>query len=173
MAHEKIIELAKKLKALADRGVGGEKDNADIMLTKLMNKHGITAEMIEGKEVKRYAFRVSRHYYKLFFQIVANVMGKSGKVYRGENGLRYVEATPSDFMEIKCKFDFFLAAYKKEQEVFHRAFVMKNHLYTKVESEDDYASLDDMTPEEKAEWYYANQMAEGMQRQKFHKQIEK
>ena len=38
----KYLELAKKLKALADKGVGGEKDTADRMLKDLMRRqtHG-------------------------------------------------------------------------------------------------------------------------------------
>lgn len=44
---EKYIELAKKLKELADRGTGGEKVNAEQQLTRLMEKHGITLEDIE------------------------------------------------------------------------------------------------------------------------------
>ncbi len=39
---DKIIELAKKLKALSERGEGGEKLNADRMLKDLMNKHDIS-----------------------------------------------------------------------------------------------------------------------------------
>lgn len=38
----KILDKAKKLKALADRGVGGEKENAYRMLGLYMKKHNIT-----------------------------------------------------------------------------------------------------------------------------------
>ena len=46
----KYIELAKKLKALADRGIGGEKINAEKMLNALMKKHKISIEDIEGEK---------------------------------------------------------------------------------------------------------------------------
>lgn len=41
MIDPKILEKARKLKALADRGVGGEKENAQRMLEEYMKKHGL------------------------------------------------------------------------------------------------------------------------------------
>lgn len=46
MENSKYLELAKKIKALADRGVGGEKINAAAMLELHMTRHGITMENI-------------------------------------------------------------------------------------------------------------------------------
>lgn len=37
-------EILRKLKALADRGVGGEKVNAEELLKKMMAKYGVTEE---------------------------------------------------------------------------------------------------------------------------------
>lgn len=42
--RKKIIEKAKKLKALADRGVGGEQINAKEMFDKYVKHHNITEE---------------------------------------------------------------------------------------------------------------------------------
>ena len=45
-SRKKILDKAKKLKELAERGVGGEKENAKAMLEKYMFKHKISdAEM--------------------------------------------------------------------------------------------------------------------------------
>lgn len=44
----KIIDRAKKLKELADRGVGGEKDNAKNMLDAHKAKYNITDQEISG-----------------------------------------------------------------------------------------------------------------------------
>jgi len=44
----KILDRAKKLKELADRGVGGEMANAKDMLKKYMDKHKITMEDISS-----------------------------------------------------------------------------------------------------------------------------
>jgi hypothetical protein len=45
-SRTKILDKAKKLKELADRGIGGEKENAKIMLDKYMIKHNITESEI-------------------------------------------------------------------------------------------------------------------------------
>jgi hypothetical protein len=49
--RNKILDKAKKLKELADRGIGGEKDNAKVMLEKWMLKHNITMNELEGHTI--------------------------------------------------------------------------------------------------------------------------
>lgn len=44
---DKKRELLQKLKALADRGVGGEKVNAQRKLDEYMRKHGYTLEDLD------------------------------------------------------------------------------------------------------------------------------
>ena len=52
MRNLEKTELLKKLKALSDRGVSGEKENATKLLKKLMKKYGISEEEIQKDEVK-------------------------------------------------------------------------------------------------------------------------
>ncbi len=56
---DKYIELAKKLKAHADRGFDGEKINAEKMLNRLLEKHGITIEDIEQDKKSDYFFNLN------------------------------------------------------------------------------------------------------------------
>lgn len=44
----KILDKAKKLKELADRGIDGEMDNAKVFLDKYMKKHNIEMSELEG-----------------------------------------------------------------------------------------------------------------------------
>ena len=46
------IEIIQKLKALSDRGVAGEKENATKLLKKLMKKYRITEEDLQEEEKK-------------------------------------------------------------------------------------------------------------------------
>ena len=48
----KKSELLLKLKELAKRGINGEKENADKLLKKLMQKYNITEEELNAKETK-------------------------------------------------------------------------------------------------------------------------
>ncbi|MBQ3317950.1 MAG: hypothetical protein IJG69_08445 [Spirochaetales bacterium] len=42
-------ELLMKLKALAERGESGERENAERMLASLMDKYGITEEQLDAE----------------------------------------------------------------------------------------------------------------------------
>ena len=54
--RSEVLDKAKKLKALADRGVGGEMANAKVMFDKYKQKHSITEdELNEYKESSHYA----------------------------------------------------------------------------------------------------------------------
>lgn len=65
--EEKTIQRIKKLQALAERGVGGEKETAAKMLQRLLEKNGIsTLEELEKEEVEYFLFSYKgRHEIKL------------------------------------------------------------------------------------------------------------
>lgn len=54
---EKKMELLKKLKALAERGVGGEKEGAQKKMEQLMKKYGIEDIDLLEEKVEDYDFR--------------------------------------------------------------------------------------------------------------------
>lgn len=53
----KILDKAKKLKALADRGIGGEKENATRMLGLYMEKHNIKESELNSHRINEDTFR--------------------------------------------------------------------------------------------------------------------
>lgn len=150
MKEEKIITLARKLKALADKGVDGEKENAETMLLNLMEKHGITIEEIETEKTDSFFFTVDAKYRKLFVQICGNI-SKSIKVY-GEYNLKVqrqfktlgckpgnfsIESTFAQYLEVEAKFEFYKKAYDAELEIFYSAFIQSNHLYVDSDSNEE------------------------------------
>ena len=44
--REELLRRLERVKALAERGVGGEKENAEALLNRLMAKYGISEEDI-------------------------------------------------------------------------------------------------------------------------------
>jgi hypothetical protein len=52
----KILDKAKKLKELADRGYDGEKDNAKDFLEKYMKKHNIDMSELEGHTINNTVY---------------------------------------------------------------------------------------------------------------------
>ncbi len=55
-------ELIKKIKALADRGVGGEKENAQKLLKELMQKYNINEEEISEDIIKEFDIKMPKVY---------------------------------------------------------------------------------------------------------------
>lgn len=178
---EKVLELAKKLKALADRGVDGEKESAQAMLEKLMAKHGITIDMIETPDIGDHQFLMEDKDYRFWRQVVSSVLGKGYDVFvfpidrRNRRKLkRYqIRCTGAQAIEIQAKFDFFKKIYEDEQEIFYSAFIQKNKLYAKPKEGEEDRDAPDLTPEELDRLMRMMEMMGGMKRHHFLKQLGK
>ena len=48
--RERLIDKLMKTKALAERGVGGERENAERILTAMLQKYGISLDDLESEE---------------------------------------------------------------------------------------------------------------------------
>ena len=55
--REELLQRLERVKALAERGVGGEKENAEALLNRLMAKYGISEEDIEDTAAVTAAVR--------------------------------------------------------------------------------------------------------------------
>lgn len=72
-------ELLKKIKALADRGVDGERESAQILLARLMEQYGISETDLEEERRETAWFRYSQETERrLLNQIIYMVTGRSG-----------------------------------------------------------------------------------------------
>lgn len=72
---EKKLELMKKLMALAERGVGGEKEGAQKKLEQLMKKYKIEEADLTEEKTEDFDFRYKNEFEKrllrqLFYKIV-------------------------------------------------------------------------------------------------------
>lgn len=178
--NSKVLELAKKLYELRKRGVGGEKDNATEKLQQLIDRHGISWEMLEEKETHDKDFFIEHDQMKFFLQVVGSVIGNDYRVFeRTYDGLDpkkrnlIIQLDNADFIEISAKFEFFWARYKEEETLFMRAFVQKNHLYVKPTDKDmeNKKSLSDMSREEIAEYMKMREMMQLLNQHTYRKQL--
>ena len=182
MKEEKIITLARKLKALADKGVDGEKENAETMLLNLMEKHGITIEEIENEKTDNFFFVIDPKYRKLFVQICGNI-NKSIKVY-GEYdqktqrhfktlgckpGNFSIKSTFAQYIEVEAKFEFYKKVYDAELEIFYSAFIQSNHLYVDSDSTEEK----EYSTEELARLRRILAMSDYIEKAKYLKQLQK
>lgn len=175
---EKHIELIRKIKALAERGVDGEAINAKDLLLKMLNRHNLTIEDIEGEKQQDYFFKAHGINGTLLHQIAKRV-NYALKVYEfpaskikeyNLSGNLMVTCTPAEFIEIEQMFHVYSKLYKEESEVFYMAFLSANDLLA-TPPEDKQKSTDDLTPEELENWRRANQMASKIKRETIRKQL--
>lgn len=83
---EKTIQRIKKLQALAERGVGGEKTTAQKKLAKLLKDNGINSlDELQKEEYEYTIFSYNgKHEIKLLRQCMYKVMGQHGDTYVGQ-----------------------------------------------------------------------------------------
>ncbi len=138
MDDNKILDLAKKLKALADQGVDGEKENAAAMLQRLMEKHGITLESISDEVKRKRYFDIKTTQQKFFQQVASSVIGGGFSYFVSPTSKRRIgiELTDAQYIEIDAKFEFYIKAYEKDLDIFYRAFIHRNRLTAKPTEND-------------------------------------
>lgn len=148
--RERLLKKMEALKALADRGVNGEKVNAEERLRYLMQKHGISEEDLEDAGVRMYwiAFK-TEHERRLLHQLAYMRLGRGhafGCVGKYTNRARKkvgVECTPAKYIEIEADFEFYRVAMAEEMDIFYSAFIQKNDLFPPPELADDTLASDD------------------------------
>lgn len=172
------IELLKKLKALSDKGVGGEAENAQQMLTKMLEKHNLTIEDIEGVQTHDYYFNAKGIEGELLLQIVKRVnydlkvYGFPQKVIKdfGLKGNTLVTCTHAEFIEIEQMFDVYKKLFKKESEIFYTAFLSANDLLISPPKEKQ-RTVDDLSEKELEKWNRVQQISKNIKSETIRRQI--
>ena len=132
--HGRIAEKLKKIKALADRGVGGEKETAMRMYEELKARYEIEDEEIMLDAVSLHWFGYDGKLEEdLLTQIFYKVTGSATyHVYTGKykrRKKRGCDCTEIEAAEIKLLFDFYKEELKRELKAFMIAFRSGNNLY--------------------------------------------
>lgn len=177
--NNNILDLLRKLKALAEQGVDGERENATDMLHRLMAKHGITMEDLGIHVLKEREFYIADKEMQLFVQVLGSVTGPSQKIlsYKRDTKKlksRFVELTDADYIEVEAKWEFYRRAWKEERErqlqLLMKAFVHKNRLYPKkIEGQEATESMP--TLEDLQELEQIKALMAGMKHHHFAKQL--
>lgn len=168
--NDKILELAKKLKELADRGIDGEKANARILLNRLLKKHHLTLEDLESNIVTIHYFTIPKNQMSLFEQIVYTVLDRPPVIYidKRKKTRFFLECTDIQFIEINAMLDFYWKDYSLNLELFFSAYIHKNHLFPPSSKK---LTMDDIDDEEFEKIKVINQMTLGIKKQNFRKQL--
>ena len=131
------IELLNKIKALADNGVGGEKQNATKLLADLMQKYNIDENELQTEVLHNFEFKFSGVYAKelahqVLYSIIGNLDNSKGffiAVTYGGKKKNIVRCTNAEFIEFQAKYKFYKYHFLKDLDIFYDAFVEKNDIY--------------------------------------------
>lgn len=133
MDDNKLEAKLLKIKALAERGEGGEKESAIKLYNKLLKKYAIDEASLEKDSLHKYWFTYENEIEEdLLVQIFYMVTGDSEYTRRRT---RTHEAqcgctcTEFERAEISFYFEFYKDALQRELEAFLMAFKLKNHLF--------------------------------------------
>ena len=138
---EEKIELLNKLKALAERGVGGEKIEAAKLLNKLLKKYNISEADLRSEEVKEIELTFkNKEEETLLLQVCYKVFiteeACRDKIYRyrygkGSRNTKLIQCTPSEAAQIILFYDFYRDLWEKEKAKLFDAFIQKNRIFGK------------------------------------------
>lgn len=157
-------ELMLKLRALAERGVGGEKDAAAQKLALLMAKYGLEEADLNDNLEEEHDFHYKTEFEKdllrqLFYKIVPDFASKT-YVYQYGKGSRTtygITCTKAQAIQIGIEYDFYRDLWKEEQEFLFRCFIQKHAIFNPNPKEAKPSTLSD------EEMLRMMQMMQGMQ----------
>lgn len=169
MSNKKEILL--KLKRLAERGINGEKENAEKLLNKMMKKYEISEEELDQEEEKIvYITLKNKAEKKICNQILYAYFNDASlwQKYRHRTTY-YVKLTAAQEIEFKYMLSIYLNDFYKQQEIFINAFIQKNRIFPVNGPVVDIMTL---PSEQKGKAIKAAFMAEGIEKTQIRKSLE-
>lgn len=131
----KIKARIEKLKALVDRGVGGERENAERLLRELCATYGFRPEELLDEETYTYEFRFKDSLRKLFLQTFSSLFGTKQEymTIRCYKGFLRVDLTRAQWIQLTEVWEWhkknFAAERRRIRKLFERAYFEGYNLY--------------------------------------------
>lgn len=169
MDKTKIQEKLKKIRALAERGIGGEKETAQRLYKQLLEKYDLTDADISEKVEKRWVKYKDELSKKLAIQIFYKVTGSPSYFVRTDKRYKEigVECTEFEYAEIMFYYNFYAEHFRDELNIFIRAFFNMNNLFPDKSARcysEDKSDDRELTPEELRRLEKMFAMQHGMER---------
>ena len=168
--NEKKMELLKKLQALAECGVGGEKETAERKLRELMKKYGIDEIDFSEDKLEEFEFKYSNPQEEqlikqLFFKMFGQDWWRKSYTYRhgkGSKTIRGIKCTKAEGVQLQIEYEFYKQLWQEEMKLFWSAFIQKHRIFS-MRPEDTKGRDEPLSPEERAEVMRMSMMMDAMQ----------
>lgn len=165
---EKIRQRLLKIKALAEQGVGGEKETAMKMYKGMLAKYELSEHDIDYCTLKKYWFKFDDELdKKLLSQIFYKVTGDASYYVKTDKRRNIIGIDATDFEtdQIIFFYQFYKEKMKKELDIFVGAFFNVNELFpdknARVKNED--TNRDDDAPLDLDRFQKIMCMSQGME----------
>lgn len=127
---DSILDQLRKVKALADSGIDGERVAAQAMLEKLLGKYKLSMDDIAEPTRRLYFFTYKgKQEHDLLVQVICRVLRVSNFMSSNQGRTKLgIEVTPIQAAEIQELFDYYRKQWKDELHRFFIAFISKYQL---------------------------------------------
>lgn len=132
MTDDKKMELLKKLKALAERGVGGERETAQRKLTELMEKYGVEDADISDEKLDDVDFRYKDAFEEKILRQTFYKINHERGIFVYTNSRKKVlvwRCTKAEAIQAGIEYEFFRDLWRDEVELFLQAFIQKHRIF--------------------------------------------
>ena len=155
---ERITDKLRKLLAFAERGCGGEAENARRLLEAQLSKYGLTLEDLYENKTSRRIFKYrNKEERQIIVQVFLSVLGSKSEAfkvstYNASKKTIYIDLTDLKYAEISDMVAFFKSQFNKEKKRLMKdilyAFVEKHNIFDCTPNDDDKASDKEIDLEE-------------------------
>lgn len=180
MTKEEILNKVKKVKALADRGVDGEREAAIRKLEKMMAEYGVTEADLNIDVIEWHGIWIDERIKQRLFGQIAKRTNKNIEVARvkkskynltkqilGVKSNMMARCTNSEWVEIAFLFGEYAKDFDEQLDIFLFAYCDKNHLLLERDEESGETTI-----EEKQRALKAMMMEASIDRIQVRKQLE-
>lgn len=159
MTSDDVRSRLLKVLRLAQQGVGGERENATVLLEKLLRKHDMTMADLEGAEqvtTRVWLPAADNDEGTVLSQIAVSLFGTGRKLWRERGRFDLaIDVTPSEHAAITIAWDVYRAAFADARHALVLGFCLKHSLFSP-----EGGTPPDMSPEARARAERAIAMAE-------------
>jgi hypothetical protein len=123
-----------KVLRLAQQGVGGERENAEVLLAKLLKKHGLTMADLEGAGSEaatlHWMSASDAEERTVLSQLAVSLVGTTRKLWTRTGSWNVgLEATASEHAALSVGWEVYRAAFVEARQALVLGFCLKHDLY--------------------------------------------
>ena len=128
MNRNKIIELAKKIKALAEKGKGGERNAAKEKLERICQKYNISeSELSTSEETKNYYIVINdSNERELLINVCCMILDVPGFKWKEKNNCICINITQPEYENINSAFEYYRDMYNDYKRYLMQGIISRN-----------------------------------------------